>query len=440
MAPRAQIDAEVPVSTAGRSIHSGALVVAVMIFAGCLEPALNVTTDQRDQVGEDLLSSPPAEMDQTLDVDFDGKVRLLGYDIKSRRVAPGQRVEVTWYWSCTKATGPGWRLFTHVIDDEGTSRLNQDKQGAIRTNFQPEHWRPGDVIRDRQLIEIPPAWSSPVLELRVGLWKKEDRMPIRSGSADDAQRARGPRITTNPAPARAVEVPYTAVAPTIDGRFADEAVWQGAARLAPFGQTMNGRPVEQKTAVRLLWNPKALYVAMEAEDDHLQSRFKNHDDTLWKEDVFEIFLDPKGDGKHYYEIQVSPAGVVFDSYLPAYRKNRNDWSSGVQVKVARDGSLNNRLNVDKGWRAELAIPFAALDRGGDRPPSAGDKWRANFFRVDVTRRKPVYSAWSPPLRGDFHALKKFGDLVFGDPPRATTHQVNDADPGGDRLLATEKLK
>ena len=38
-----------------------------------------------------------------------------------------------------------------------------------------------------------------------------------------------------------------------------------------------------------------------------------------------------------------------------------------------------------------------------------------MFRMDVPQGKPQQAAgWSPPMVGDFHALDKFGELVFGD--------------------------
>ncbi|MES1206303.1 MAG: hypothetical protein ABUS79_10240, partial [Pseudomonadota bacterium] len=49
------------------------------------------------------------------------------------------------------------------------------------------------------------------------------------------------------------------------------------------------------------------------------------------------------------------------------------------------------------------------------PPGLGDTWRMNMFRMDVPQGKPQQAVgWSPPLVGDFHALDRFGDLVFGD--------------------------
>ena len=49
------------------------------------------------------------------------------------------------------------------------------------------------------------------------------------------------------------------------------------------------------------------------------------------------------------------------------------------------------------------------------PPALGDTWRLNMFRLDAPEGKAGNaSAWSPPLVGDFHALDKFGEMVFGD--------------------------
>lgn len=46
------------------------------------------------------------------------------------------------------------------------------------------------------------------------------------------------------------------------------------------------------------------------------------------------------------------------------------------------------------------------------PPADTKGFKVNFFRVDVTADKTDYSAWSPPLRGDFHALDRFRELAL----------------------------
>jgi hypothetical protein len=133
---------------------------------------------------------------------------------------------------------------------------------------------------------------------------------------------------------------------------------------------------------------------------------------------------------------------VFDTYLPEYRKYEDSidpkkkpysWNSKMNVKVHVDGTLNKRDDQDKGWTVEMAIPLEDV-RGMDKnaaklPPTPGDTWRINMFRMDVPASKQQQaSGWSPPMVGDFHALDKFGDLVFGDekgnvPVKAAAVQV-----------------
>ena len=315
-----------------------------------------------------------------------------------------------------------------MVDAEGKSRINRDKVGPIRRHFQPEYWRPGLIIKDRQTIKVPTKWGSPTVSLMVGLWKKNDRMTINSGPSDKEGRIKGPTVEVVSSGEKSVKViiPRAPTAPEIDGNFETEEAWKDALVLGNFTQTLTGAQTEFSTVIRLMWDDDNLYVAMRAKDDYLQSKYTKHDDELWHEDAFEIFLDPGGDKKHYYEIQINPTGVVFDSYLPRYRKNTNDWSSGMVAKTGIEGTLNDQSGGDKGWTAEIAIPFKNLDKGGDAAPKSGDVWKANFFRIDVTEDKPIYTAWSPPLRGDFHALDRFGSVVFG-PLEAT----GAAEPKGD---------
>ena len=61
------------------------------------------------------------------------------------------------------------------------------------------------------------------------------------------------------------------------------------------------------------------------------------------------------------------------------------------------------------------------------PPKVGTEWRVNFFRMDQPNGRPQSgTGWSPPMVGDFHALDKFGVLVFGDDKG---HAPNAAAPG-----------
>lgn len=198
---------------------------------------------------------------------------------------------------------------------------------------------------------------------------------------------------------------------TIDGRL-DEPAWRDAFE-APLVSSMTGGRVRYATVARLLWDDRNLYVAFECEDDEVFSRpGRKDDDPIYEDEVVELFVDPAGARRDYAEIEVSPANVVFDARFATWRSDlavARAWTSGARTAV----EVHRGREGDRGWTVEMAVPLEAL-RGAARPPRPGDRWRMNLFRLETHNRAGVAEgqAFSPPLRGDFHALDRFGWLVF----------------------------
>ncbi len=40
-----------------------------------------------------------------------------------------------------------------------------------------------------------------------------------------------------------------------------------------------------------------------------------HDSVIYKENDFEVFIDPDGDNHNYYEIEINALGTVWDLFL-----------------------------------------------------------------------------------------------------------------------------
>jgi hypothetical protein len=138
-------------------------------------------------------------------------------------------------------------------------------------------------------------------------------------------------------------------------------------------------------------------------------------------------IDPDGDELDYYEIQVSPRGVVFDTRFDARRVPKpfghTDWDANVQVGVSTNGTLDDEER-DAGYVVEIAIPWQAfsLERTPVEAPAIGDEWRANIYVLDLSEDGQQAAAWSPPGIGDFHVPRRFGILLFeGD----SDEMVND---------------
>jgi hypothetical protein len=89
------------------------------------------------------------------------------------------------------------------------------------------------------------------------------------------------------------------------------------------------------------------------------------------------------------------------------------WDSGMKSAVKVRGTLDDASDRDSGWTVELQIPLARLAEVPRLPPQAGDRWRFNLYRLELPdRRTQQGQAFSPLFVGDFHALPRFGWLVF----------------------------
>ena len=189
---------------------------------------------------------------------------------------------------------------------------------------------------------------------------------------------------------------------------ADSSPWRDipSVRLA---DAVTSHAPKQGTEVRALWNGAEWRLLFQVTDKDPWATMTKHDANLYEEEVVEVFLDPAGDLQSYFEIEVNPLGTVLDLVL---RKSR----SGYKGDVAWDCEGLRTLVRSRpgGWSAEMAIPFASVTNS---PPLAGSRWRANFYRIDRPSRDGSVprelTAWSPPLRPNFHTPEKFGIIEFG---------------------------
>ena len=207
-------------------------------------------------------------------------------------------------------------------------------------------------------------------------------------------------------------VPLAAAAPVIDGDTSD-AVWASAARIdglrPAIGESSAAIPA---TSVRVLWDATLLYVAFDCADDEVYSSGTlRHDDNLYTEDVVEVFLDGKGDGRQFVEIQVSPSGENLDLMYVYTADTLPPAPDGVSWlrEWEMAGLLTAARRTGTGWSAELAIPVEPLvHRLGLRELSPGIALRAQFVRydhvpaADGSGRNILQQTWSPVIQGNPH--------------------------------------
>lgn len=172
------------------------------------------------------------------------------------------------------------------------------------------------------------------------------------------------------------------------------------------------------TAFGACWSETHLYLAWRCMDSDIWSTYTERDEPLYEQEVVEAFLCPTGDVRHYYEINISPANVIFDAKVHSPDLHRGTmqvdvaWDCpGLETAVRVFGTLNDRTDVDAGWSVEAAIPFSAFPEAGT--PAGGSEWRANFYRIDRAR-PPEFTCWSPTREepANFHVPRRFGTLRF----------------------------
>lgn len=166
------------------------------------------------------------------------------------------------------------------------------------------------------------------------------------------------------------------------------------------------------TRFRACWTADALLVRFECEDDHVVATMERRDDPIYEEDVVEVFLDPMGTGKVYYEFELSPRGVEFDALI----HNNLDGNKKVDVAWDAKGLRTSVSDGAEGWQHyELRIPFADLSDEQEqvKVPRQGAEWGWNLYRIDDdTAGQRHYWAWSPTGAVNFHIPQRFGTLVF----------------------------
>ncbi len=214
---------------------------------------------------------------------------------------------------------------------------------------------------------------------------------------------------------------FTPVAPRIDGRL-DDPAWRHAPWTSDFVDIEGAAKSSPRfrTRVKMLWDHRYLYIAAELEEADVKARLTEHDSVIFQDNDFEVFLKPLPGTPSYYEFEMNALNTGWDLFLPKPYKMGgsadNSWDiQGLRTAVAVQGTLNNSVDVDRGWTLEIAYPLDAFEPRQHVPaPMPGDAWRINFSRVEWKAGQPKEDnwVWSPQGLIDMHVPEHWGFLRF----------------------------
>lgn len=220
-------------------------------------------------------------------------------------------------------------------------------------------------------------------------------------------------------PTRQATAMRTAQPPTIDGDLSDE-VWRQAPVISEFVQSdpAEGQPATEQTEVRVLYDDRALYVAVDAHDrtpGAIVATDGRRDASLNDQDSFQIILDTFHDRQNGFIFGTTPGGVQYDAQVRSEGEQqstgapalgRTNSGSGGGLNVNWDGAWDVKTRTSEtGWTAEFVIPLRTLRYGA--PPQ---RWGLNFGRNIQHKREQTY--WSPVSRAfNITRLSSAGELI-----------------------------
>ena len=212
----------------------------------------------------------------------------------------------------------------------------------------------------------------------------------------------------------------------------DEPAWASAAKIDTFFETVFGdnRPPVVTTIAYVAYDDKYLYVGLDCADPDptkLRAPFTDRDQVFGTDDNVAVFIDTQGDKRVAQEFRVSARGIQGDAVFNDSSGNE-DFSPDFYYDTAAKIS-------DRGWTAEMRIPFSSLRY----KPVPEQKWGILVWRnYPRDRRYAIYSA--PIPRGANCYICNIGDLrgLSNLPtsrhlvlaPYASGQDVRRAAPGG----------
>jgi hypothetical protein len=205
----------------------------------------------------------------------------------------------------------------------------------------------------------------------------------------------GPLLAQSPAPAatKAMQALTVQGGVRVDGALT-EPDWQRAEAITDFAQQepQVGKPVSERTEVRVLLDGANLYIGVVCSDATpagIIAREMRRDNALANDDRFEVVLDTFHDHRNAFHFAINPLGTQYDALITDEGQDVNlEWDERWWAAVTR---------TDTGWTAEIRIPFTTL-----RTRAGTEIFGINFKRF--IRRKNETAQWTGWDR-DFNFLQ-----------------------------------
>ncbi len=109
-------------------------------------------------------------LDYPVEADFDGQIRLLGYDVTEQA---DETLALTLYWQSLETVEEDYTVFVHLVNPQSGAVVAQADAGPQDGTYPTSLWIPGEVVSDRHILLLPADLLSGEYVGRVGLYLPE---------------------------------------------------------------------------------------------------------------------------------------------------------------------------------------------------------------------------------------------------------------------------
>ena len=183
----------------------------------------------------------------------------------------------------------------------------------------PRGWNAKSLIDEVRILDYPLTADEIKQEFQANMEGKPVPSPHSTEDGKVTYSPEAPPVSSSSASVK-TDSPVTFKAIAIrkdfkpDGNL-DKAVWKQApviTGLLPVGN--KGKSMKNRTEIRLLYSPKALYLGVKCFQDmsRLTAQFDQDELAVWNDDNIDCFFDIAGKGAGFYQFCVNALGSTTD--------------------------------------------------------------------------------------------------------------------------------
>ncbi len=182
-----------------------------------------------------------------------------------------------------------------------------------------------------------------------------------------------------------IQAIYTNEKINFDGKLS-EAFWESINHTKNFTQKELefGKPSTDKTHVAIVYDKLNLYIGVWCyqQKNTIRAKFMQRDFDYNQDDNFQIALSTFNDKRNGYLFVINPNGARADLLISGNEEGNKDWNGVWDCKTSI---------TEKGWFAEIKIPFSSLQFRKDSIQT----WGINFERDIRSKNEQVlWQGWT----------------------------------------------